>query len=94
MDTSKVSWHDFRAKYREFGGDGYYAAWKLTYLEPAFLGEKFADCQEQTFASGLCPAAEEVQPRVIQLKTNYLDKIKIEQQAEVLRKTIDYFEKR
>ena len=35
------TWYDFRAKYRELGGDGIYAAWQLTYLEPAFRGRRF-----------------------------------------------------
>jgi len=36
LDTSKVGWHEFRDRFLENGGDGVYAAWKLTYLEPMF----------------------------------------------------------
>ena len=29
-----VSWEEFRRKFMEFGGDGFYAAWQVTYNEP------------------------------------------------------------
>jgi perosamine synthetase len=90
------TWYEFRAKYRESGGDGIYAAWQLTYLEPAFHQQNFypADrpCAErQRYERGLCQVAESLQPRILQLKTNYTDIIKAEQQAEVLARTIDFF---
>lgn len=40
---------------------------------------------------GLCPNAEYVQPRMIQLKTNYWDLEEACQQADILAKTIKEF---
>ena len=47
------TWYDFRAKYRELGGDGIYAAWQLTYLEPAFRGRNFR--RAGLGGAGRCP---------------------------------------
>jgi perosamine synthetase len=90
-DRVDFSWHDFRAKYLALGGDRFYAAWQLTYLEPAFRERRFGPTQSQHFQRGLCPVAESVQPYLIQLKTNYLDLAQAAQQAETLARTIAYF---
>ncbi len=91
LDRDDITWHDFRRKYLELGGEPFYGAWRLNYLEPAFRGRKFAAYQWQDFEPGLCPVAEEVQPRLIQLPTNYYDRATMERQAEVLARTVDYF---
>lgn len=91
LDRDDITWHDFRAKYLEFGGEPFYGAWRLTYLEPAFQGKRFADYQWQDFGPGLCPVAETTQPRLIQLPTNYFSEEEMERQAEALARTIDYF---
>jgi perosamine synthetase len=94
------TWHDFRAKYRELGGDGIYAAWQLTYLEPAFRGKHFTPkaapggampAETQAYEQGLCPVAESLQPKLLQFKTNYWDVSAAERQADVLARTISYF---
>ena len=36
INGDKVSWHDFRDRFLNNGGDGVYGAWQLTYLEPMF----------------------------------------------------------
>jgi perosamine synthetase len=77
-----ISWHAFRDRFREFGGDGIYAAWQLTYLEPAFRAE---------YKRGLCPVAESIQPFLLQFKTNYWETDKAARQAEILRNTIASF---
>lgn len=98
LDTEKVDWFEFRKKYIEFGGDGYYAAWKLAYQEPmfrnkAFLNrERIKEYEKYDYTKVSCPVAEELQRQIIQLKTNYFDEEKMKKQGEVLRKTIDYFE--
>lgn len=81
-DNVPFTWYDFRDKYLERGGDGFYAAWQLTYLEPVF---------QSRYEQGLCPVAEHLQPRLAQFKTNYLDKEVATRRAEALAKTIDYF---
>jgi perosamine synthetase len=83
-----VSWDEFSDKFEEFGGEGFYGAWSLTYLEPFFqdgsLGRKYEP--------GICPVAEETQPRLMQFKTNQGDQETIDRQAEALAKTIRHFD--
>jgi perosamine synthetase len=87
------TWYDFRKKYMDYGGDGVYAAWQLTYLEPAFRNVKFSSEQSQEFTFGLCPVAEAVQPRLLQFKTNYFERDVASIKAEALAKTIAYFDR-
>lgn len=83
LDTSKVPWKIFQKEFVERGGDPFYAAWKLTYQEPAI---------RERFSHSYCPTAERLQPRLIQLKTNFGTEEKIKEQTNALRKTIEYFE--
>ncbi|RLI39793.1 DegT/DnrJ/EryC1/StrS family aminotransferase, partial [Candidatus Bathyarchaeota archaeon] len=82
-----ISWHHFRKAYLEHGGDPFYAAWKLTYMEPALAGMKFKE-NNIKYEKGLCPIAEEIQPKMIQLKTNYGDMEYAKRQALALEETI------
>lgn len=98
-----VSWSEFRMKFKELGGDGIYAAWKLTYQEPMFqnmdLGGKEAVIRAtykgtlQEWKPGLCPVAEKVQQQILAFKTNYWEWERAEKQAEILRQTIAFFSK-
>lgn len=95
IDTNKVQWHQFRDAFLQNGGQGVYAAWKLTYLEPMFqnlnlLGrEKFISSKNlDSYREGLCPIAEEIQPQLMQFKTNYWNLSEAESQANILRKTL------
>jgi perosamine synthetase len=98
IDSQRVSWHSFRDKYMEFGGDGIYSAWKLTYLEPMFqnmslLGrEKKLTRGRDYYKKGLCPVAEILQPDILQFKTNYWNKEDLDKQMFILEKTISYFD--
>ncbi len=78
-----VSWKDFYNQYREMGGDGFYGACKVPYLEPVF---RDSDINEVKFSKGLCPVAEEIQPRIMQFKTNYRNLEVAKQKTEILRK--------
>lgn len=99
LDIEKVDWHKFRNKYLEFGGDGIYAAWKLSYQEPMFREKSFLnreklgiyDCYDYNKVS--CTNAEFLQPRLLQFKTNYYNLEEAKQQADILEKTIAYFDK-
>ncbi len=85
-------WYRFRDLFQKNGGDGYYAAWKLSYNEPAY--QDILQKQEgvwQTYNAELCPNAEYLQKRMIQLKTNYWDLDEARKQAEILDKTIREF---
>lgn len=87
LDTDKVSWEEFYAAFLKLGGDGFYGAWSLTYLEPIFQNGAAGRCEP-----GLCPVAESVQPRLMQFKTHYGDDETIGRQAEALAKTIAHFD--
>jgi len=91
-DTPETTWHEFRKLFIRNGGDGYYAAWKLSYFEPLFLNlvQKW-DGVWQKYEQGLCPVAEYLQQRMVQLKTNYWNLEEAEKQAEILLKTINQF---
>lgn len=91
-DNPQVDWYRFRDLFQANGGDGYYAAWKLSYFEPLFLNiiQKW-DGVWQKYEQGLCPNAEYLQPRMLQLKTNYWDLNEAEKQAEILYKTIKQY---
>lgn len=98
LNTDKVGWHTFRDRWLDNGGDGVYAAWKLTYLEPMFqnlnlLGrERFISADNLAkYKPGLCPVAERIQPRLVQFKTNYWDIGRAHQQADILRRTLASF---
>ena len=98
LEIEKVGWHEFREKWKSLGGDGIYAAWKLSYQEPmfrekAFLNrEKLGIYDNYDYNQTVCPNAEFLQPRLLQLKTNYYQEEDIKKQAEILRQTIEYFD--
>jgi perosamine synthetase len=91
-DKPETEWYRFRDLFVANGGDGFYAAWLLSYNEPLFRNiiQKW-DGVWQKYEEGLCPTAERLQKRMIQLKTNYWDIAEAEQQAELLSKTIKQF---
>lgn len=94
LDTKnpKVDWYLFRDEFKKNGGDGFYAAWKLSYFEPLFIDQvQFMKGVKQKYQDGLCPNAEYLQPRMVQLKTNYWNIGEAEKQAEVLRKSLTNF---
>lgn len=92
-ENPDVDWYRFRDAFQKNGGDGYYAAWKLSYNEPAF--QDILQTKEgvwQKYDSNCCPNAEYLQKRMIQLKTNYWDIGEAIKQADILSKTIAEFE--
>ena len=91
-DHPEKDWYVFRDLFQKNGGDGYYAAWKLSYNEPAYQDIlQHQDGVWQKFDSNLCPNAEFLQKRMIQLKTNYWDLDEAKQQAAILSKTIEEY---
>lgn len=81
----RVNWKEFRKMFLELGGDPFYAAWKINYMEPALIGKEINGI---TYKQGLCPVAESLQPRLIQLKTNYGTIEEGKKQAQILSETI------
>ena len=71
---SDVGWHGYCDLFTANGGDGFYGAWKLTYLEPMFenlnlLGrDQFISLSPIEYQLGLCPNAEMVQPTIMQFR--------------------------
>lgn len=91
-DEPDVDWYRFRDLFQNNGGDGYYAAWKLSYNEPAY--QQVLQPMEgvwQKYGEHCCPNAEYLQKRMIQLKTNYWDIEEAKKQAAILQKTIAEF---
>jgi perosamine synthetase len=93
-----VSWQDFREKYISLGGDGFYGAWSVPYLEPVMEQRKFVErCPSIydtiTYGKGLCPVAESVQPRIMQFKTNYRDTSLAAEKVKALKNTIEFFDR-
>lgn len=91
-----VPWEEFRRTYKELGGDGIYGAWSVPYLEPVMANRRFVDrCppiyNEVSYHPGLCPVAEQIQPKLMQFKTNYRDIRLAELKADCLLKTIRKF---
>ena len=85
---AEVTWTQFRKTFLDLGGEPFYGAWALSYLEPVLRGRRLADHQRQVFDTGLCPLAESLQPRLIQFKTN-VDADGAAAQADILARTID-----
>ena len=71
-------WEPFVAAIERNGGERPYAAWRITYQEPAF---------RHLAPDGTCPVAEDLQPRLVQLQTNH-DHSGSERAAEILSKAI------
>lgn len=94
-----VSWEDFRKAYIDAGGDGIYGAWSVPYLEPMVAERQFARrCpwvyDRVSYAPGLCPVAETIQPKIMQFRTNYRDAALAEKKAAILGQVIKKFRQR
>lgn len=94
LEHPDITWYQFRDTFCSLGGDGIYAAWKLTYLEPMFgdgcpSQHPAYNGHYQEYEPGLCPNAEAIQPKLVQFKTDYWDWNEAEKQAEILQKVIE-----
>ncbi len=81
-----LPWKGFYNKYKKMGGDGFYGACKIPYLEPALRN---VSIHGVTYDKGLCPIAETIQPKIMQFKTNYRNIDVAKKKTEVLRKLIE-----
>ena len=82
-----IDWLTFRDKFQEFGGDGIYGPWKLTYQEPFYADLEYKEEHPS------CPVAEQLQKSLLQFKTNYWKWSDAKEQAEILKQTISFFGK-
>ena len=93
-NNPEIDWYKFRDLFQKNGGDGYYAAWKLTYQEDLFTKEiQHLEGITQKYEKGLCPNSEFLQKRMICMKTNYWNLEDAKEQARILRKTLKEFKK-
>lgn len=60
-------WHPFVDAVERHGGTRPFAAWRLTYQEPAF---------RHLAEDGCCPVAEDLQPRIVAFQTNDVESAK------------------
>ncbi|MCI8376139.1 MAG: DegT/DnrJ/EryC1/StrS family aminotransferase [Lachnospiraceae bacterium] len=92
-DNPDVDWYRFRDMFQKNGGDGYYAAWKLSYNEPAYQNilQSMVGVW-QKYDETCCPNAEYLQKRMIQLKTNYWNFDEARKQADILKKTMKEYQ--
>ena len=86
-----VTWEAFRRAFLDAGGERFYAAWLPTYLEPFFKNEPFL--KRLGYGRGLCPVVEKVQPKIVQLKTNFQDLDYARRQADILHETVTKLQK-
>jgi perosamine synthetase len=99
LDDS-IGWLEFRNKFLEYGGDGIYSPWLLTYNEPMFTNRSLmgrdrffrADYWDINFQL-LCPVAQSLERSLLQFKTNYYDQSKLRKQLDALYNTLNYFDK-
>lgn len=96
LDLNHISWENFRMKFLELGGDRFYGAWQLTYLEPLFIKKLFsikrlAFIKSKEYNKGICPIAETLQPSLIQFKLDYLEPEDVAKQSKILSDTIKFF---
>lgn len=96
-ERDDVSWYDFRKKYVDLGGDGIYAAWALSYEETLVASGAYKKLSphyynDLEYPRGICPVAEEIQPKLMQFVTNYGSIEEAEPKVEALRKTIKHFD--
>lgn len=96
LENDEVAWEDFRLKFIEYGGDGFYAAWTLCYLEDS-VGEikdmlKLIGLDGRFNTKlGICPNAESIQKKIMQFTTNQKDENEMRVQADALKKTILFY---
>ena len=78
--NKKKYYEFFKKQFRKNGGDFFYACWRIAYQEEFYkkLKIKYKKCEK----------AENIQQRLIQLKTNYSDRNDLLKQCKALEKTL------
>ena len=84
-----ISWKQFYSMYVEMGGDGFYSACVVPYLEPVFQNHEF---YKEIYKRGMCPVAEDLQKKIMQFKTNYRSLTEASKKASILKDLISKLE--
>lgn len=91
-DEAPVDWEGFRAEFLKRGGKPFFGAWRLTYDEPFMRQVENAVAPPQNWSRGLCPVAEDLQPRLMQFATDAFAGTGLARQPEILAETARSFE--
>ncbi len=98
LKRDDINFKIFRDRFKSLGGDGIYAAWKLTYEEPAFEKLKFLNRENfispnnlKKYKNNPCPNAKFLQPKLLCFKTNYWDWSDAINQSNILKETLKSF---
>ena len=86
LEVLGVTWKDFYKMYIEMGGDGFYSACVVPYLEPVFQNN---EDYNKIYKKGMCPVAEALQKKIMQFKTNYRSLSIAKEKANTLKRLID-----
>ncbi len=86
VDTLGVTWKEFYNMYVDMGGDGFYSACIVPYLEPVFQDN---ENYSKVYTKGMCPIAEDLQKKIMQFKTNYRSLSTAKKKANILKTLVD-----
>jgi len=100
-----VTWHEFRKKFIDMGGDGLYGCYTPVHLEPVFRDLSFYGDPKRSplhdprykgkvklYGMGDCPQLESFRSGMCLFKTGMQQLDKAVRQAEALNKTIRYYQ--
>ncbi len=90
-----ISWKNFRKKFKEFGGTGIFASWKLLYQEDVFKNgnwKKQSPKLYKNYKHHVCKNAEKIQKQLLQFPLNFKNIKSAEKSILALKKTIKYFD--
>ena len=98
-----ISWKKFYEMFNKNGGDGFFGALSLQHNEIVMEKKPFygtyipSDIKiynnKFIYKKGLCPIAEDIQPRIMVFKCGYRDMNKVEKVNNALLKTINQIDK-
>ena len=86
LDVLGITWKEFYKMYVDMGGDGFYSACIVPYLEPVFQNN---ENYNKVYTKGMCPIAEDLQKKIMQFKTNYRSLSVAQKKADILKTLID-----
>ncbi len=88
--NSKITWKTFYKKYKNFKGDGFYGACVPPHLEPPL--KKYLKRKNLKIPKLI--NAEKIQKQIMQFKTNYRNLKLARQKSLILKRTINFFDKK